>query len=523
MFDDVEAAAEALAGLADVDCSDDDSDGLGDSFEDDEDEDKEEEEEEDEAEDNDEDYDGDDDDDDFDVDEEMEEDEIEEEDEEEEVDEPIENYAVIVQNYVQHRFAWNIQNRDNSRMTPKGKMDLCKKVAEDSGVAVKVVCDNFKKINRSAAPQIKRMPIPRRSARGNAGVSRTMEHDTVLTSVCRYLDELLRKRGGCTPNEISSFIKDSVCYFKVSVASAPVALLNKHVVEETTVDDESYDFERAEIAVKRGSKMEKILFVSKSAMKDAGFGLFAGCDLPQDTCIGMYWGSVHEECPSDLDPCRKYAMQFSNKGKWLNHDHVADGAAFFVCGQPFESEIGFGYFGIHFANGPCLMDNDPEAHKHEFNIMVDDRGLVHTTQDVKKGDELYLNYHFDDHADGVPEYAIFNRGIPFECQVGKINHDPFTNTYIVNFASGEEWSKIASETLQEWRNLPTFMISAHVKKVIKRKTCYGHVISVMKDEVSEEPKYKIMFDGQSDLKVMTEEEFQKIMIEYDAVPKPGDD
>ena len=131
--------------------------------------------------------------------------------------------------------------------------------------------------------------------------------------------------------------------------------------------------------------------IKKSQIKNAGWGLFAGRDFQKDALIGLYYGTEIHENEND---CSMYAMEVSAD---KNKCKIDAG-----CGieMKYNKEF-YPFFGMHFMNDPNWKGGEELKRKtrgthYEYNVIVYDDLRVYALKEIKKGEELFLQYHLNE-------------------------------------------------------------------------------------------------------------------------------
>ena len=125
--------------------------------------------------------------------------------------------------------------------------------------------------------------------------------------------------------------------------------------------------------------------IRQSIIENAGMGLFSKRMFKQGDIIGLYYGKV-----------RKQEQPTSSEYQVECHKHgiIVDAEGGVESGKPL-------YFGIHMANDPILrvksrrMTTREKKHTQTHNFFIDEDLVAIASQDINKGDELYLYYGWE--------------------------------------------------------------------------------------------------------------------------------
>lgn len=145
-----------------------------------------------------------------------------------------------------------------------------------------------------------------------------------------------------------------------------------------------------------------LLLVKKSNLEGAGYGVFALMDFEKGDIIGIYYG--------DLKPIKKehnnyseYSLRFEWKCKRRKAvELVADALNSSLSELIDKRDRKPLYFGIHLVNDP-YFNKAGRARRGQPtpNILLDDKLQAVAIRNIKKGEEILLDYLFDDDPDVV--------------------------------------------------------------------------------------------------------------------------
>jgi hypothetical protein len=121
------------------------------------------------------------------------------------------------------------------------------------------------------------------------------------------------------------------------------------------------------------------VFVKKSTIPKAGFGLFASRRFARGETVGVYMGVTHSgrEQASNVD--NKYVLE----------------------GIDARGGIGSGYnycLGAHFINDPAFGGTGSSK---KYNVVVHADGRITVTRRVNRGEEFFMNYNSTGNYDGT--------------------------------------------------------------------------------------------------------------------------
>lgn len=124
------------------------------------------------------------------------------------------------------------------------------------------------------------------------------------------------------------------------------------------------------------------LEIKKSALKDAGYGLFAAQDFRPWDLIGIYTGCVSNVLPSDTTYCMKVGQDTSPC--YIN---ARRGVVEYRSTSNSSCQA---TFGLQFVNDPSFNRSEntlvmPNAH-------LSAGGEVFATKNIKAGEEIYFSY-----------------------------------------------------------------------------------------------------------------------------------
>ena len=137
---------------------------------------------------------------------------------------------------------------------------------------------------------------------------------------------------------------------------------------------------------KTGGKWTDLYEVRKSQIPKANMGLFALKNFAIGDKMGVYCGEVTDPKKNEDPTC--YAM------KSHNHACIVD------CGGGVTSKHPV-YFGLHLANDPRESNNDTKRvtrgdnARDTHNFFVDDNLVAIACQNIRRGDELFLDYGWE--------------------------------------------------------------------------------------------------------------------------------
>ena len=134
---------------------------------------------------------------------------------------------------------------------------------------------------------------------------------------------------------------------------------------------------------------ETVLEVKQSLIPNSGYGLFVARPggFKAHEVVGMYFGAIQK--PNV--PSSSYAYS------WFGVDGEFDEAVVLDAKGGVKSGHGKGhpvYFGIHMANDSNLSCNPND--KVDHNLYMTEELQARVSRDVKYGEELYLNYRYED-------------------------------------------------------------------------------------------------------------------------------
>lgn len=148
------------------------------------------------------------------------------------------------------------------------------------------------------------------------------------------------------------------------------------------------------------------LFTIKKSVVAPGWGLFAAMNFAKNRCIGVYHGKKKDMQDAKKQKLSPYSMA------------VPDGTVVLdaICGISQKRVRAPVYFGIHFANDADFDDDGKRrkrqtktrAHAFVNNITVGPDFWVYTLHKIRKGEELLLDYNFDDKLATTVDRDSFN-------------------------------------------------------------------------------------------------------------------
>ena len=145
------------------------------------------------------------------------------------------------------------------------------------------------------------------------------------------------------------------------------------------------------------AKWYDYLYLSNSMIRNAGIGLFAGCELPSRTLIGCYCGVLiwrsgqmlpyneHMviEPPDEKTDAYTILMQ-NSKGEWVTVSPGGCGELSLYMGFQFMNNIGLSF--------DDEMENQSRVCQATYNTQITEDGCVSTTRMIAKGTELLRPY-----------------------------------------------------------------------------------------------------------------------------------
>ena len=125
--------------------------------------------------------------------------------------------------------------------------------------------------------------------------------------------------------------------------------------------------------------------LGKSTIPQAGLGAFAIRDIPKGTLIVQYKGKLISKELSD-----KIAEKHKKKGElWI-----------FTLNEKYDID------GSRGGNEARYINNDTENPNCEATNYDDEEVWIEATRDIKKGEELFYDYGFDEEDEDYPWYKM---------------------------------------------------------------------------------------------------------------------
>ena len=137
------------------------------------------------------------------------------------------------------------------------------------------------------------------------------------------------------------------------------------------------------------SQFVDLFEVKKSKIEGAGYGLFALREYNKNDIIGIYFGDIAKEGEACTDYSMKVPWRFKRRKEKIV---IIDAFKSSLAQMKFEQRKPV-YFGLHFVNDPYLC---PEKTNATPNIQISDRLQGVATRDIKCGDEILLDYLYED-------------------------------------------------------------------------------------------------------------------------------
>jgi hypothetical protein len=145
-------------------------------------------------------------------------------------------------------------------------------------------------------------------------------------------------------------------------------------------------FFRKDKRLRDGGELIDLYEVRRSELKGANMGLFSKTKFQAGDVMGVFFGKIKSWGTNDVT-C--YAMSSER------HQVLLDPGGGVDSGGPF-------HFGLHFANDPSIGTNSvkmvtrQDAHRYSHNFFVDDNMIARASCDIECGQELFLNYNWDE-------------------------------------------------------------------------------------------------------------------------------
>ena len=232
---------------------------------------------------------------------------------------------------------------------------------------------------------------PRESSKATKTVKNHLDDDTGVEKFIK--DRLMTKPPRAEVKPIGDWKKfmgkdrlklTANCRFDVSENKNGIEIIGNELIDKRTYV--------INFCNEKNGKWHDLFEIKKSALPNSNMGLFAMKDFEIGDKLGVYYGD--EIKPMDAtEDATAYAMRS------LSHHCIMDCKGSVTSGHRT-------YFGLHFANDPYISINPLKRNtrhawkKYVHNFFVDDFFVAVACQAIHKGDELFLNYGWNDTKEG---------------------------------------------------------------------------------------------------------------------------
>jgi hypothetical protein len=189
-----------------------------------------------------------------------------------------------------------------------------------------------------------------------------------------------------------SVLEKHLCVYVRGLFPSSSSIIGPQINGDEIVSERSYV-----IVFKNKDKIRYLYEVRKSQIPRANMGLFALRRYSKGDIMGVFFGKIVKKEEKDREKLTCYAMELKKHGITIDMGGIQSKHPAF--------------FGLHFANDPSLGDailTRKGDRDFAHNFFVDEDLVAIASLDIEAGDELFLNYNFENGCDcrGCLSYEV---------------------------------------------------------------------------------------------------------------------